>query len=506
MRTKDLAYIALFTALIAAGAYIRIPVPVVPFTLQFLFTNLAGLLLGAKKGAVSVGCYIALGLIGLPVFTGGGGIFYVFEPTFGYIIGFAAGAALTGYIAGRKQSPSFWRLMAASGAGLIIVYLFGMIYYWLICNFYLSSPIGVKALFLYCFALAVPGDAFLCFISAIIAKRVRVIVIKQKRNKKMSVEFLKNKVLSGGSIEREEAVLLIKADLNDLCCAANEIREKFCGNGFDLCAIVNAKSGRCGEGCKFCAQSARYSTCISEYPLISAQQMVCAARRSADCGVLRFSAVTSGGRLCAGEIDSLCESLSAVKRETDLSLCASVGLVSVEDFIKLKAAGVERIHCNLETSRSFFPKVCTTHTYSDKIAVLKAALAAGLNVCSGGIMGLGEDWDDRIDLGLELRDLGVKSVPLNFLNPVKGTPFENNKPVSENDKRRITAIFRFILPDASIRLAGGRKLMPDNGAACFCSGANAAITGDMLTTSGVEANEDYIMLRELGYEVKRDDE
>lgn len=180
MKTKDLALVALFTALTAAGAFIRIPIPVMPFTLQFLFTTLAGLLLGGKLGAISVLCYLILGLIGLPIFTGGGGVFYVLQPTFGYLVGFLVGTFFTGVVARKVESPSFLRLLAACFLGLLIVYVLGIAYYWVICTFYTQTGIGIKALFLYCFVLAVPGDIFLCFLSAIVAKRLIPVLCKRK--------------------------------------------------------------------------------------------------------------------------------------------------------------------------------------------------------------------------------------------------------------------------------------------------------------------------------------
>ena len=178
--TKDLILIGLFAALIAAGAFIKIPVPVVPFTLQFLFTTLAGLLLGGKNGAISVGVYIFLGLLGLPIFAAGGGFAYVLNPTFGYLIGFCAGAYLTGKIAGDNPQPSFKRLLAACFLGLLVVYIFGMVYYYLISDFYLGNPIGLWPLFLYCFVLAVPGDIVLCVLSSILGKRLIPLLKKDR--------------------------------------------------------------------------------------------------------------------------------------------------------------------------------------------------------------------------------------------------------------------------------------------------------------------------------------
>lgn len=177
-KTRDLILCALFAALIAVGAFIKIPIPVVPFTLQFLFTMLAGLLLGGKLGAVSVGLYIAMGLMGLPVFAAGGGLSYVLNPSFGYILGFAAASYVTGRLANRTPNPGCGRLLAANFIGLGIVYLFGMAYYYLMSNFYLGKPIGLWPLFLYCFLLAVPGDILLCVLAAVLGKRLIPIVRK----------------------------------------------------------------------------------------------------------------------------------------------------------------------------------------------------------------------------------------------------------------------------------------------------------------------------------------
>jgi len=314
-----------------------------------------------------------------------------------------------------------------------------------------------------------------------------------------SPEYILKRIKDGGSISKDEALDLVDANIEWLCRAADGIRKQFCGNVFDLCSIINAKSGRCGEDCKFCAQSAHYHTNAEEYPLLQKDKILTEAKHNSDGGVLRFSLVTSGERLTDKEVDNICDSVKAIKKETRLSVCASLGLLSAEQFARLKTAGVERIHNNLETSRCFFPHVCTTHSYDDKISALEAAREAGMDLCSGGIIGLGETMEDRIDLALTVRKLGVKSVPVNVLNPISGTPFENNPKLSDEEIHRTVAIFRLILPDASIRLAGGRGLMADRGGRCFVSGANAAITGDMLTTSGVTIENDMKILNELGY-------
>lgn len=221
-------------------------------------------------------------------------------------------------------------------------------------------------------------------------------------------------------------------------------------------------------------------------------------------GVLRYSIVTSGRKLSDREVDQVCESIRAIREQVGIEVCVSFGLLGEEAFRKLKEAGASRVHCNLESSRRYFPQVCTTHTYDEKIETMKAARRAGLSVCSGGIIGLGETMEDRIDMVLTARELGVKSVPVNLLNPIPGTPYEHNPVLTEDELRRVVAIFRFLIPDGNIRLAGGRGLLEDKGARCFCSGANAAISGDMLTTAGITVERDLEMLRKLGYQVRLD--
>lgn len=313
---------------------------------------------------------------------------------------------------------------------------------------------------------------------------------------------LKNLVIDGYAVSKEEALMLYSEPLEELCSAADEIRRHFCGNGFDICAIINGKSGRCSEDCKYCAQSSHYDTRIEEYPLMGHDEIVRQAKANHKCGVLRYSIVTSGRGLSDDEVDLMCEAVAAIRGETDISVCVSFGLLDGKQFRKLKDAGVSRVHNNLETSRRYFPELCTTHTFDDKVAAIKAAQSAGLDVCSGGIMGLGETHEDRIDMALALRDLGIRSVPVNVLNAIPGTPYEDNEKLTNDELRRIVATYRFILPDASIRLAGGRGLLPDRGRSCFMSGANAAISGDMLTTGGISFETDMKLVSGLGYEVR----
>lgn len=318
------------------------------------------------------------------------------------------------------------------------------------------------------------------------------------------ISDLKSKVLDGENITRDEAISLIDAPIDELADAANEIREKLCANDFDLCSIVNGKCGKCSEDCKYCAQSAHYkTTCTESYPLLSTEKIMELAKKNDADGIMRYSIVTSGKRLSDDEIDRVCETIKTIKEQTGMSVCASFGLINKKQLQKIKNAGVTRIHCNLETSKNYFPQVCTTHTYDEKVETIKAAKSIGLSVCSGGIMGLGETMEDRIDLALAERELGVKSVPINMLNPVKGTPYEDNPVLTYDELVRTVAIFRFILPDASLRLAGGRGLLNDKGVRCFKSGANSSISGNLLTTIGSTVEEDLKMFSDLGFKVTK---
>ena len=316
------------------------------------------------------------------------------------------------------------------------------------------------------------------------------------------VRQLKEKVMSGEWIGKEEALQLAAAPLGELTEAADEIRRRYCGDTFDICTIINGKSGKCSEDCKFCAQSSRYHTGLKDtYPLLGTEELLEEAKYNADRGVLRYSIVTSGRCLSDREVERLCDSIRKIKEETDIRICVSPGLLQEEQFRKLKEAGADRVHCNLESSERYFLQVCTTHTYEEKTAAIQAAKRAGLSVCSGGILGLGESVEDRIDMVLTARKLGVRSIPVNVLNPIPGTPYEKNPVLSGEEILRCTAVFRFLIPDGLIRLAGGRGLMEDKGKKCFQSGANAAISGDMLTTAGITVESDMEMIRSLGYKV-----
>lgn len=315
----------------------------------------------------------------------------------------------------------------------------------------------------------------------------------------MDVIALKEKVLKGYNINEDEAKELYNADINLLKEAANEIRKFFMQDNFDLCTIVNAKCGSCSENCKFCAQSAHHGKNVETYPLLDDRTIIDDAKKQKEKGILRYSIVTSGKKLSDEDVLNEARIIKKLKEECDIEICISNGLLSYDNFKILKEAGASRVHNNLEAAPSFFPSICTTHTIEDKIQALEDARRAGLEVCSGGIIGLGESREQRIEMAMTLRDLNVKSIPVNVLNPIPNTPFEDNEKLSEEEVIRTVAVYRFILKDSFIRLAGGRSSFDDKGKAIFESGANAAISGDMLTTSGINTKSDLEILKELNF-------
>ncbi len=286
---------------------------------------------------------------------------------------------------------------------------------------------------------------------------------------------------------------------------AHRTTRKYLGNRFDSCSIINAKSGNCSENCKWCSQSV-FSRCnIEKYPLVSVDRAVKEGLYNSSFGIKRFSLVTSGKRVSKKEIDEICKIVKALKETGKIIPCVSLGLIDEEDMNKLTAAGVTRYHCNMESSPSYFGKLCTTHTQEEKIKTLKAAEKAGLSLCSGGIIGMGETLDDRIELALLLRDLNVKSIPINFLNPIKGTPLQDAKPLTEDEILTTIAIFRLINPTAFLRFAGGRALISKEiQEKALYIGINSAIMGDMLTTLGNSARNDIAMFKAAGYKWEAD--
>jgi len=309
-------------------------------------------------------------------------------------------------------------------------------------------------------------------------------------------------VRGGGKISFEQALELARNSQPDkLFEAADQLRREFHNENLDLCSIVNAKSGKCSENCKFCAQSSWYDVAIESYDSVDKELALSMARENEAYGVKRFSLVTAGRSLTEQQIDNFGDLFRRVAETTSHSLCASMGFLTREKAEQLKLFGVSRYHCNLEACRSFFPEVCTTHTWEEKVETIKTAQAVGMEVCSGGIIGMGETLDQRLELAFELRELGILSIPINILNPIPNTPLANVKPLEITEILTTVAMFRFINPNAIIRLAGGRGLMGDRQKKSFQAGANGAIVGNYLTTAGNSLAEDIAMFQALGFRV-----
>ncbi len=286
----------------------------------------------------------------------------------------------------------------------------------------------------------------------------------------------------------------------ELLHRADELRKKAFGNRFETCSIMNARSGRCPENCKWCAQSAHNNTKAKIYPLVSAQEALEFAKVFDKAGVKRFSIVTSGRAVAGEDLEKTAEIFRLLKANLKIGLCGSLGLLGKEALQTLKDAGMTRYHCNLETAPSNFANLCTTHTMEDKLRTIAWAKDIGLQICSGGIIGMGETFEQRAELAAKLWEIGAVSIPVNILMPIEGTPLYNTAPLSDEEILRSFAIFRIINPTAQIRFAGGRLRIKHLQQQALKSGVSAALVGDMLTTSGASMKEDFEMLSRLGYE------
>lgn len=316
------------------------------------------------------------------------------------------------------------------------------------------------------------------------------------------IEQLKDKVLSGGTITCEEGCALIDStDKDALYAAAKEITAKMCPVSFDSCSIVNVKSGKCSENCKWCAQSAHYNTGCDTYDLISEKKCMEIARHNKSQGIKRFSLVASGKATRGETLKKVCNILYNVKKETGIFTCASLGLLNREELQLLWDSGVRRYHCNLESAPSFFGELCSTHTIKDKLATITIAREIGFEICSGGIIGMGESPHQRVELAYALREARPHSIPINILCPIKGTPLESREPLTDDEVLSTVAVFRFIHPSTELRFAGGRaSLSPETQLEALKIGINAGVVGDLLTTIGSEVNKDKVLVAQAGYE------
>jgi biotin synthase len=311
-----------------------------------------------------------------------------------------------------------------------------------------------------------------------------------------------DRIIGGGSLTPEEAVQLCGlegADVFDLFRGASRIKGRFVGAKVHLCSIINAKSGRCAEDCAFCAQSAHHSTDAPVYPLVQEERLLESARAAESSGSACFGIITSGTTVNGAELERILGALRRIRAETGILPSCSLGIIDAETARKLKEAGMDTYHHNLETAESFFPSICTTHPYQDDVDTVRAVKSAGLKVCCGGIFGLGESAAQRVEMAFTLKELDVDSVPINFLNPIEGTRLEGAANISAMECLKTVAVYRMVLPGKRITVCGGReKNLRDLQSWIFFAGANGTMIGNYLTTQGRDIDADLKMFDDLG--------
>lgn len=309
------------------------------------------------------------------------------------------------------------------------------------------------------------------------------------------------RALTGEGATVDEALEIAEhyaiADIQE---AADKVRRHWCGDEIDTCSIINARSGRCPEDCKWCAQSARYDTGCDVYDIVDRQELLDMLDRNTARGVGRFSLVTSGRMVGHRQIDAFCDLFRDCASRSPIYLCASMGLLDSGQLQALRAAGVRRYHCNLETADSYFSQLCTTHTRADKLRTIRAAREAGMEICSGGIIGMGETLRQRLELAAECRDAGAVSIPINILSPIPGTPLEQTPEITEEEIEQCVALYRLIAPRVTLRFAGGRaRVSEESVARMLRGGMNGAMVGDLLTTAGNRPDTDRQLFARCGF-------
>mgnify|MGYP006280281279 CR=1 FL=1 len=322
-----------------------------------------------------------------------------------------------------------------------------------------------------------------------------------------SVERLKRKALRGEGVSHAEALYLAEAPIDEVVAAADVIREQTMGDGVDTCSIVNAKSGGCEEDCGFCAQSAHFDTDVDRYDLLDLDEIVEAAKRAEADGANRFGIVVAERGISKEdrpeEFAKILEAVRRIRDETGIEPDASLGLITEEEAADLVEAGLQHFNHNIETARSFFDEVVSTHDYEDRVRAIRVAKDAGMHTCAGVIFGMGESVEHRIEAAVDLRRIGVDTVPVNVLNPVPGTPFEEYAKIGVDEILQGIAIYRFLMPETVIRLTGGREEnLKDAQGDALRAGANGLLIGDYLTTEGQGAEEDHAMIEEQGMHVE----
>lgn len=318
----------------------------------------------------------------------------------------------------------------------------------------------------------------------------------------MDILELAQQIIEGKRLQRgDDCSVLLDCGLEALREGADRIRKHYVGDKVDMCAVISGLGGKCSEDCKYCAQSVHNHANCEGHGFPSEKEILEACKINESYGVDRFSIVTAGKALSGENFEKAIQAYETMHKECNIGLCASMGFLDEEQLHRLHEAGVTRYHHNIETSKRYFPQICTTHTYEEKMETLKKIKAEGMHICSGGIIGMGENWEDRVDMAISLSEVGADSIPINILLPIKGTPLGSAEQLSEEDILRTVAMFRYINPEASIRIAAGRGMLTNEGEYAFTSGASATITGDMLTTVACATiQSDKELLKRIGRE------
>jgi len=514
---RDICTIGIFAALTVVLAQLAVPLPITPMPISFGLVGvyITGILLRPKCAVCAQLCYLLLGAVGLPVFGNfRGGMGALFGPTGGYLFVYPLMAAIVSLTlnsdkslrpGGAKKRP-YRKAVAAICTAHLVLYLGGTI--WLAATS-ANTFAGALALAVLPF---IPMDILkiVFCVTAMLPFRDRLIKMKLLtvesgaadsrpvrqtgsaggEDRDACAQDILQWSLEGQIPTEDQAHILMDPDqtpLEDLIQAANALTRRHTGNEIDLCAIYAAKVGRCSGDCAFCAQSAHHACDVTPVNTrdLDVEEIVAYAMELRQLGVSRLSLVTSGERLTDSEFDHILHIYRRLRGETEIGLCASCGALDARRAAELKAAGVTRYHHNLETAQSFFPQICSTHSYEDKLNTIRIAREAGMEVCSGGIISMGETPRQRVEMAFALGQLDVDCVPLNILNPIPGTRLEQQPILPVEELLRTIAVFRLILRDKTLRFAGGREnAMGNEEYAGYTAGVNAMIIGDYLTTRG----------------------
>ncbi|MEX2139574.1 MAG: biotin synthase BioB [Pirellulales bacterium] len=317
-----------------------------------------------------------------------------------------------------------------------------------------------------------------------------------------------NRVLAGDALTKQDALSVLRCpdlDLLDLLAATYRVRHRYFGNTVQLYFLMNAKSGLCPEDCGYCSQSKVSEAEIPRYNLLNSQKLLDGARLAQERGSKTYCIVISARAPSEREINAITEIVPRIKEQFGLNVCACLGLLTSDHAQRLKACGVDKVNHNLNTSERFYPEICTTHTYRDRIETLRHVREAGLQLCSGGILGMGEDDADVVEMAFALRDLGVESIPLNFLNPIDNTPLAGTHRLNPRYCLKALCMMRLVNPTSELRIAGGREMHLGSLQAMGLYAANSVFVGDYLTTKGQSPDADYRMIGDLGFIVTRAD-